>query len=243
LISLLRKIRYYDTGDKKLLESLNNLLGFYPNKLSLYKQALRHKSSKNIVEGVCDSNERLEYLGDAVIGAVIAEYLFKKFPHKDEGYLTKVRSRIVSRENLAGISKKMGLLHLIEKNNDNNIPLKSIGGDAFEALIGAIFLDKGFIKTKHFILDRILKTLVDIDELEEKDTDYKSQIIAWGQKNKKIIAFKLVKEEGYHHKTYHIELWANNDLLGCGIAGSKKKAEQYASQQATEIIKANAIKK
>lgn len=236
MIRLLRKIKYTDAGDQALLDSLNNLLGFYPKNLKLYQQAFRHKSSNKIKEGVTDSNERLEYLGDAVLGTVVAEYLFKKYPLKDEGFLTKVRSRIVSRENLASVSKKMGLERLIEK-SQTRFGNKSMGGDAFEALIGAIYLDIGFNKTKKFIVDRILRTLVDIETLEEKDTDYKSQMIEWSQRNKRKIEFKLVLEEGRSHdKTYHIEIWNDESCLGKGKAASKKKAEQFASESALKFI-------
>jgi ribonuclease-3 len=236
LIRLLRKIKYKNNADNALLESLHNLLGFYPKNLKLYQQAFRHKSSHKIKEGVTDSNERLEYLGDAVLGTVVAEYLFKKYPLKDEGFLTKVRSRIVSRENLANVSRKMGLENLIEKNN-SRFGNKSIGGDAFEALIGAIYLDKGFIKTKKFIVDRILRTLIDIETIEEKDTDYKSQMIEWSQRKRRKIDFKLILEEGKSHdRTYHIEIWSDDMYLGKGKASSKKKAEQFASEDALKLI-------
>jgi ribonuclease-3 len=235
VINLFYKIKNKNLteADKQLLISFKNLLGFYPKNLNLYKQALRHKSSLTIKEGVADSNERLEYLGDAVLGVVVAEYLFKKFPFKNEGQLTKIRSRIVSRENLGSIAKKTGIEKLVEKDINSRISSANIGGDALEALIGAIYLDQGFKKTKRFIVGLMLQTWVDIDLLEEKDTDYKSQIITWAQKEHKRIDFKLVREEGYHHqKTYYVELWANNQLLGAGSARTKKKAEQLASAQA-----------
>ena len=225
--------------DKQLIASLKNLLGFKPTKLSLYKQAFRHRSAAQEVKpGVKDSNERLEYLGDAILSAVVANYLFKKYPYKSEGFLTKMRSKIVSRESFSDLSKKLGLPTFIERQTTGKVSLNSIGGDAFEALVGAIYLDKGFELTQKFIEDRIIKIHLDLDEIENNDTDYKSQIVEWGQRNKKTLQFNVIKEEGGgHEKIYTIDLVADEKVLGQGVAFNKKKAEQLASEQALKLIK------
>ena len=153
------------SSDKKLLRSLENILGFFPSNTNLYKSALRHKSAaREIKNGVKDSNERLEYLGDAILGAVVADYVFKKFPYKDEGFLTEMRSKIVSRDNLNKLSRKLGLDALIINNPDNAVN-RSMHGDAFEALIGAIYLDKGYRCAKKFVIGRIISHYLDIDSL------------------------------------------------------------------------------
>ena len=153
-------------NEKKFKASLKNILGISPKNLSLYNQAFRHNSvAKEIKEGVKDSNERLEYLGDAVLNTIIAIYLFKKFPYKDEGFLTKMRSKIVSRAHLNQLAVKLGLNKFLSQNTDPSFKFSSMNGDAFEALIGAIYLDKGFTSTQNFILNRILKFHVDVEKI------------------------------------------------------------------------------
>lgn len=223
--------------DKSLLISLENLLGFKPKNIRLYKQALRHKSAAQVVkEGVKDSNERMEYLGDAVLGAIVAEYLFKKFPFKNEGFLTKLRSRIVSRENLGLVSKKMGLPQLISKQGDDRQQNKSMDGDAFEALIGAIYLDKGYMVTRTFIISRVLKGLLDVEHLEQNDTDYKSRLVEWAQRNKQKIEFKQIGHANGYKQLYTIHLLINDVFVGEGKDVSKKKAEQLAAEIAINRI-------
>src|SRR5687768_15780284 len=169
--------------EKKLKSSLKNILGFPPQNLFLYEQAFRHNSvAKEIKDGVKDSNERLEFLGDAVLSIVIAEYLFKKFPYKDEGFLTKMRSKIVSREHLNQLSLKLGLNKFLLQTNHPNIKFSSLHGDAFEALIGAVYLDKGFYCAQTFILNRILKFHVDVEKILLTEIDFKSKLIEWSQR-------------------------------------------------------------
>ena len=134
MFQIFRFLSNYFSSDKKLFLSFKNLLGFYPSNLSIYKQCVRHRSaSVNIKEGADNSNERLEFLGDAILGAVVAHYLFRKFPFKDEGYLTKIRSRIVSRQNLNNLSRKLGLSNMVEVKRDQELIYKSAAGDALEA--------------------------------------------------------------------------------------------------------------
>jgi ribonuclease III len=237
LFSFFRK-KSYSASDQKLVTYLHNLFGFSLKNLNLYKQALRHKSvAQNVKEGVKDSNERLEYLGDAVLGAVVAEYLFKRFPFKDEGFLTKMRSRIVSRESLGNLSRKMGLYDFVEKSkHDVN---RSIHGDTFEALIGAIYLDQGYNNTRTVIVEKIINPHIDVDWLENNDADFKSQMIEWAQRNHKRIEFIVAEEAGNnHHKTYTINLVAAGEILGTGKGTSKKRAEQMAAEAALKQVTA-----
>src|ERR1051326_6769956 len=191
-------------NEKKLKSSLKNILGFSPGNISLYKPAFRHNSvAKEIKDGVKDSNERLEFLGDSVLGVVIAHYLFQKYPYKDEGFLTKMRSKIVSRDHFNQLSKKLGLNKFISHYTDPGLKHSSMHGDAFEALIGAIYLDKGFSFTQNFILNRILKFHVDVEKIIETETDFKSKLIEWSQREKKPERFQVLEEKrrGYEKQS------------------------------------------
>ena len=172
--------------DKAFKQTLKNCLGFNPTNLALYKQAFRHKSSKSEINQYTQSNERLEFLGDAILGAVIAEYLFQLFPKEEEGFLTQMRSKIVNGQNLLSLSKKYGFDALLNSKLSSREKIGSSAyGDVFEAFIGALFMDKGFDKTKHFILQNVVKYHLNIDELLQTNTDYKSQfqILMQRQKN------------------------------------------------------------
>ncbi len=226
----------YFSPEKKLFESLHNILGFYPGNISLYKLAFRHSSaSQQVGNGIKDSNERLEFLGDSVIGVIVSEYLFKKFPFKDEGFLTKIRSRMVSRAQHNKIALKLGLNNFIESNNQRFGASKphSINGDAYEALIGAIYLDKGYKTAQKFILNRIIHIHIDMEEVETKEVDFKSKVIEWGQKEKKEVKFEIVADgANTEDKQYTIQLFMGNELMGTAQHLSKKRAEQMVSEQA-----------
>jgi ribonuclease-3 len=230
-----KPIRVYFSADKKLHESLYNLLGFYPGNITLYKLAFRHSSASQLIKkGVRDSNERLEFLGDSVIGTVVAEYLFKKFPYKDEGFLTKMRSKMVSRNKHNQLAIKLGLNNFIESNNNRNgNKSNSIYGDAYEALIGAIYLDKGYNFVQNFLLKRIINTHIDMDEIETKEIDFKSKLIEWVQKEKKEFSFETIENSATTtDKQYLIHLLVDNQLVGTAQHFSKKRAEQIAAEQA-----------
>ncbi len=225
--------------EQTVSEAIRNIFGYHPRNVSIYKLAFKHKSAAvTISNGFRHCNERLEYLGDAVLGSVVADFLFKKFPFKDEGFLTEMRSRIVSRSNLNMLSRKMGLDQLVEAGKDGNNAGSSIMGDAFEALIGAIYLDKGYAFTKNLIVRKIIQTHMDVDELMMRDINFKSKIIEWTQKGKKKVSFNLVNEteNGKKGKLYTIELVIEDDVLGRAQDFSIKKAEQSASRQAWEHI-------
>ncbi|MES2836210.1 MAG: ribonuclease III [Bacteroidota bacterium] len=225
------KYLFSNADDKQLLQALKLLLGFYPKNLLLYKQAFRHKSvASQIRNDFKDSNERLEYLGDAVLGSIVAEYLFTKYPYKNEGFLTKLRSRMVSRQSISALSSKMGIERFIQVSSDSQ-PSKTINGNALEALIGAVYLDVGYNKTKQFILKRIVSNHMDMDEIEHTDKDFKSKVVEWVQREKKTLKFEVVEEKGKNHEKYYIVNVIINEVVeGFGEGKSKKAAEQHASE-------------
>lgn len=237
-----KRFRPKSNYNKKLAKFIKNIFGYYPENIFLYELAFRHKSKAiKINNGIRKSNERLEYLGDAVLGAVVADYIFKKFPYKEEGFLTEMRSKIVSRENLNKLSKKLGFADLIKVDNHSSSFNRSVEGDAFEAFIGALYLDKGYDFTKKILLKRIINCHMDIEELQNTESNFKSRIIEWAQKEKNEIDFKVVEEIGNgYNKYYVVELYINHQKVGCGKDHSIKKAEQNAAEQAfqnSEIFK------
>lgn len=232
--SLLRKRR---SSEKKLSEAIRNIFGYHPKNAAIYKLAFCHKSKATPASnGFRQSNERLEYLGDAVLGSVVADFLFKKFPYKDEGFLTEMRSRIVSRSNLNLLSKKLGIDNLVQMSDDLGTTGTSIMGDAFEAFIGALYLDRGYDFAKKIIIEKIIHTHLDIDELMHRDINFKSKVIEWAQKEKKQIRFKLTseKENGKKGKTYIVQLIIDNKPEAIGQDFSIKRAEQNAARQVWE---------
>lgn len=203
--------------------------------------AFRHRSvaiqTKN---GFKSSNERLEFLGDAILGSVVAEVLFKKYPYKEEGFLTEMRSKIVSRINLNQLSRKLGLNELIEFDSRMSIPSKqgSMLGDAFEALIGAVFLDKGYNFTRDFLITQIIKPHVDIHQLELTETNFKSKLIEWCQRHGKDISFEVVANTvGENVKLFSIQVVIDGEIFGLGIDYNKKNAEKLAAEKTCEALK------
>lgn len=195
--------------------------------------AFRHKSVNKDVNGIKINNERLEYLGDAILGSVIAEYLFKKFPYKGEGFLTEMRSKIVCRSNLDKLSRKLGIDKLIESSSDTKHAAKSMRGDAFEAFIGAMYLDKGYRFTYRVIIKRIINIHIDIDALEHLDTNFKSKLIEWSQKEKKEVEFRVIREKGDKNKhQYEVEVYVDEEAISRGIDFSIKGAEKIAAEKA-----------
>ena len=225
---------FLPSNEKKFKAALKNILGFSPKNLSLYYQSFRHNSvAKEIKEGIKDSNERLEFLGDSVLNMVIADFLFRKFPYKDEGFLTKMRSKIVSREHLNQLAVKLGLNKFLLQNSDPSLRFSSMNGDAFEALIGAIFIDKGFSTTQKFILRRILRFHVDVEKILLTETDFKSKLIEWSQREKKDVQFRVVNEKGNgHDRQFMIATVVNGEIVSQALHFSKKKAEQLSSEMA-----------
>ncbi len=228
--------------DKLLRKSVGSIIGEKPSNLSLYRLAFIHSSvAKNITEsGFKESNERLEYLGDAVLGMVIAEYLFKKFPYKDEGFLTDIRSRIVNRESLNNLAKRIGLNDLVEYENNKRTVMtrSSMYGDAMEALIGAIYVDKGFRFVRRFIIKKLLTPHFDLENLIQNNTNYKSLLIEWAQKEGKNLNWTLSENGAYHNKEFTATIQINfvPEPFSTGNGHSKKKAEQDAARKACEML-------
>ncbi len=221
---------FYSAPDRAFRRTLRNLLGFWPKHLPLYRKAFTHSSAANQSRDKKESYERLEFLGDAVLSAVIADYLFKKFPYKDEGFLTKMRSRIVSRQQLGKLAVKFGISEFVQAESGLAGRSNSINGDVFEALIGAIYLDKGYPFTAKYINETILRYHLDIDHIEATDHDFKSRLIEWAQKNRKELRFNLVEENGSgQYKLYVIEVTVDGKPFGRSQHQSKKKAEQEAA--------------
>lgn len=226
------------SSDRKLYFKLKNIFGFYPENISLYQLAFRHKSlARKQNNGSKISNERLEFLGDAILDAIIADYLFKLFPYKDEGFLTQMKSKIVSRSYLNKLSAKLGIDKLIQCSQDCGPHYKSMKGDAFEAFIGALYLDKGFNFTRKVIIERIIRLHIHIDELVAVDLNYKSRLLEWVQREKKTLEFKVIEEVGSgYNKQYIVESYVDNVVYGRGQDYSIKAAEQQAAEKALEII-------
>lgn len=216
------------------------MLGFVPGNLSLYRLAFRHKSvAQNVKKGVKNSNERLEFLGDAVLGSVVAEVLFKLYPFEDEGFLTELRSKIVNRSNLNQLARKLGFEQLIQYDNRmvNSTRQGSLLGDAFEALIGAIYLDKGYDFTKNFLVNHIIKSHIDIHKLEQTETNFKSKLIEWCQRHGKDITFELIENgDGESNKLFTVQASIDGEIMGQGKEFNKKNAEKLAAERACEAL-------
>lgn len=235
LASLWHRLFSFDTReDAELRAKLKEILHFRPVDLKFYKRALTHKSA--IDEDSNErSNERLEYLGDAVLGVCVSHHLFNLFEDEDEGYLTQVRSRIVSRKNLNDLAGKLKIDHLIVSNIDKKQRINSVKGNAFEALIGAIYLDKGYQASYDFIDHLIKDRLLDVEHLSQVNENYKSLIIEYCQKEKKEIVFEVVDESGSGYgKKFIVQCKVDDQIVGQGKGRSKKIAEQNAAQKAVK---------
>ncbi len=226
---------------RNYVKVLKNLLGFVPGNLSLYRMAFRHRSvAITLKNGTRSSNERLEFLGDAVLGSVVAEVLFKMYPYKGEGFLTEMRSKIVNRSNLNQLAKKLGFGELIEYDSRTvSYPSKqsSLLGDAFEALVGAVYMDKGYNFTREFLINRIIKPHVDIHTLELTETNFKSKLIEWCQRHGKDISFDLIENvEEENSKLFTIQANVDGENVATGRDYNKKNAEKLAAEKACEIL-------
>ena len=226
-------------GKKKnpFKQYIKNVLGFSPKDISLYEQSLMHRSvPKHEGEKSKLDNERLEYLGDAVLGAVVADFLYRKYPFAGEGFLTDLRSKLVSRSHLNKLSLKIGLDTYIRQNNSNpNLP-RSITGDAFEAFIGAMYIDKGYSFAYKVITRRIIGIYVDIDSLAKENTNYKGKLLNWAQRYKKDITYKIdtLLSENRRQKQYLAHLYIDGVYTSEGCDYTIKAAEQHAAMHACE---------
>jgi ribonuclease-3 len=222
---------------KKVFYSrLIRILGFLPGKIGLYELAFIHKSaSLSDSKGNPLNYERLEYLGDAVLGVIIAEFLYRQYPDRNEGFLTKMRSKIVNGDHLSLLTQQLGLGELLDYRIQNEQANRHILGDTFEALIGAIYLDKGYKRTRRYILHKVLKKFVDLVELEKNETNFKSQLIEWAQKNRKEITF-YTDIEPYDPTRFLSFVSIGDTLFGSGTGVSKKEAEQNAALETLQEL-------
>lgn len=227
-----------NSKDKALKEFIHNDFGFYPKNITLFQLAFTHKSaSDNTVGNFRVSNERLEYLGDAILSAVVADHLFRLFPTKSEGFLTEMRSRIVSRASLNKLSQKLGFDEMIQYSHDTRSNFKSLGGNAFEAFVGALYLDRGYDFTKAVLLDRIIKVHIDLEQLEQTDVNFKSKLLEWSQKEKHHVVFKMVDEKNSNKgKLYHVVAVIDDHDYAQGIDYSIKGAEQLAAEKTWNML-------
>jgi ribonuclease-3 len=220
--------------DGIFFDSIEKILGFSPNTLDHYKKAFTHRSSNRLdAKGNPINYERLEFLGDAMLSAVIAAHLFNEVPTGDEGYLTKMRSKIVSREHLNELGKDLSLTKYV----DSKVPLQHFGenihGNLFESLIGAIYLDKGYLYCEKFIQKRVIIPYVDIARLEGKVISYKSLIIEWCQKEKRVFHYDIFEDNALDgQRLFGVKLSIDDKVIAKARATSKKKAEEKASQRA-----------
>ena len=233
-LNILRNL-FRTKEDKILAQKIRYVTGIWPGNLHLYRMAIVHTSAADENEsGVKESYERLEYLGDSILGAVVAEYLFKRFPFKDEGFLTEIRSRMVNREVLNQVGKDLGLSDLVIFNGRKGKQgHKSLYGDVLEALVGAVYLDKGFGPCKTFILNKILDHHFDIEDVITNTTNFKSLLIEWTQKHGHKLDFNITEESGsMHSKEFTAAILVDEKEISIGKGTSKKRAEQAAAEKA-----------
>jgi ribonuclease-3 len=239
-VRLIRQIyNYYFHPEKELAHRLRTMLGFTPAYLQLFKLAFFHKSTFSNAEYAISNNERLEFLGDAVLSTIVGEYLFKKYPNSDEGFLTKMRSKIVKRNSLDEIADKMGLDIFLAHYNQTRLS-KSMLGNALEALVGAIYIEVGYNRTKDYVINRILRRYLDIHELEMYDDNFKSQLLEWCQKNGHQIDYRvLAKYKSEKRDKFKVAVYIDGKKLGTADDFNKKSAEQLASERAMKSLGLN----
>lgn len=239
--TIVQQIKLFSTPGKEFYSFLKSLLGFPPSNLQLYETAVTHRSASKLdSQKNWVNNERLEYLGDAILGAVIAEFLYNRFPNQDEGFLTQMRSKLVNRSFLTELTYQTGLNNYIKSNTNNTLETSHIYGDALEALIGALYLDKGYQVTRQFITKKLLLKYVNLRAIQFINTNYKSQLIEWSQKNKKEINFKTTEHhQGDRQPTFISVITIDEEIIGQGKGSSKKEAQQNASQRVIETLRKN----
>ena len=219
-------------------KELKNILGFRPNNISLYKTALTHRSVR---EGADENNERLEYLGDAVLSAMIADYLFKRYPYREEGFLTEMRSKMVNRQQLNEIAIRMGLKKITLFNKmDGSLKVSQIFGNTLEALVGAMYLDSGYKKTSKWVLEHVIQPHMFMDDLENLEINHKNKLYGWANKNGKNLEFETLDEriEG-GRRLFTIGAVVDGELLAEGKAYNKKDASQIAAAIAIDKLGLN----
>lgn len=235
---LLKLPKRSPASDKKIVSAIRTIAGFTPKNLELYRLATLHSSvAKEGRNGFKESNERLEYLGDAILGAAVADFLFKKFPYKDEGFLTEIRSRIVNRESLNLLARKIGIGSIVQFDQKNTQLQQVILGNTLEAIVGAVYLDKGYLNCKRFVITKLITPYFDLEELINSNSNFKSRLIEWGQREGKEVKFEIVSvQKGKLHKEFTAQVFVSGDPAGTGYGNSKKKAEQDAAFRTCEKL-------
>ena len=228
--------------DKELYFSIQRIVGFYPHRIDYFKQALMHKSiGKRNAKGRPVNNERLEFLGDAILDAVVGDIVYRHFEGKREGFLTNTRSKIVQRETLNRLAREMGVNELIVSSGHSSSHNSYVGGNAFEALIGAIYLDRGYDACMRFMEKRVLNELINIDKVAYKEVNFKSKLLEWSQKNRVKLEFKLLEqksdEKGSPVFTYQVVIEGVEGESGTGY--SKKESQQQASKLTLQRLRKN----
>nr|WP_262911415.1 ribonuclease III [Bacteroides caecigallinarum] len=218
-------------------------MGFYPHNIEIYQQALLHKSSSVKTQGRLVNNERLEFLGDAILDAVVADIVYKKFEGKREGFLTNTRSKIVQRETLNNIAIKIGLDKLIKYSSKQSSHNSYMSGNAFEALVGAIYLDRGYKACMKFMEERIIGQYINLDKISRKEVNFKSKLIEWSQKNKFEIEFRLIGQslDESQNPVFETQILVENIAGGSGKGYSKKESQQEAAHTTMTMIKKDSV--
>jgi len=226
---------YKKHADPSFKKQLKGVLGYSPGNPSLYKTALTHRSVKDTID---ENNERLEYLGDAVLSALVADYLFKRYPYKEEGFLTEMRSKMVNRQQLNDIALRMGLKKITLYNkSDGSLKVSQIFGNTLEAIVGAVYLDKGYKKTQQWVLKRIVIPHLFVEDLELIDINLKNKLIGWASKNGKSLGFETVQEKLENgRRVFTIAAVLDGEILSEGKGYNKKDASQVAAQLAIERL-------
>lgn len=228
--------------DKELYFSIRSIVGFYPHHIAYFKQALMHKSiGRRNAKGRPVNNERLEFLGDAILGAVVGDIVYRHFEGKREGFLTNTRSKIVQRETLNKLAREMGINDLILSSGHNSSHNSYVGGNAFEALIGAIYLDRGYNACMCFVEKRVLNELINIDKVAYKEVNFKSKLLEWSQKNRVKLEYRLLEQKnddnGSPVFTYQVMIEGLESETGTGY--SKKESQQQASKLTLQRLRKN----
>jgi ribonuclease III len=239
-VGILGRIINNDDAAASFKKQVRNVLGFTPGKSVLYKTALTHRSLKDRSD---ENNERLEYLGDAVLSSIVADFLFKKYPYKEEGFLTEMRSKMVNRNQLNDIAIKMGLRKITQFNKfDNSLKMSQIFGNTLEAVVGAIYLDKGFDKTKKWVVERIIQPYLFMEELENLEINHKNKLYGWANKNGKNLDFETLEERiESGRRLFTIGAVVDGELIAQGRAYNKKDASQIAAQEAIDKLGLNKV--
>ena len=237
-MGLLERIIKNDSSAASFKKQLKNVLGFAPGKTVLYRTALTHRSLKDKSD---ENNERLEYLGDAILSAIIADFLFKKYPYKEEGFLTEMRSKMVNRNQLNDIALKMGLKKISYFNKfDGSLKMSQIFGNTLEAVVGAIYLDKGFNKANQWVMERIIQPYLFMDDLELLEINHKNKLYGWANKNNKTLEFETLDEHmEAGRRLFTVGAVVDGQLLAQGKAYNKKDASQIAAQSAIDKLGLN----